>query len=119
MIVLLLLTRKAAPYPLFALNVQSWILLLSPWIWTPFGLFCAMTQLISVVLPAVWMPPPPVVEPEMALERTMQLSMSTAPAPVERPAPPAPKATVFPMMVQYSSCGDPLSTRTAPPRNAA
>ena len=52
-----------------ALNVQSWILLLSPWIWTPFGLFCATTQLISVVLPAVWMPPPPVVEPEMELER--------------------------------------------------
>ena len=57
--------------------MQSWILLLSPWIWTPFGLFCAMTQLIRVVLPAVWMPPPPVVEPEMELERTMQLSMST------------------------------------------
>jgi hypothetical protein len=35
------------------------------------------------VPPAVWMPPPPVVAPEIELERTMQLSRLTVPAPVE------------------------------------
>src|SRR5690349_2489547 len=65
------------------------------------------------------MPPPPVEAPEIEFERKTQLSRLTDPAPVERPAPPAPNGTELDTNVQPRNRGEPFSTRAPAPRNDA
>src|SRR5262245_30842436 len=117
--VLAVLVWRRMPYPPFAVNVESWMTLELPVIWTPSGLFSATTELSMVVPPTVWSPPPPDAAPEIVLERKIELSTLMVPPLDERPAPLPPNGTELLENVQSRNRGAPLSTCAPPPEVSA
>src|SRR6266513_140561 len=80
----------------------------------PFGEFCAMTELTTVVLSVASIPPPPVELPTTFPRKTQPLTCMAPTEAAERP-PPADEAT-FSWNVQFVNEGLPAAIRTPPPR---
>src|SRR5438874_11801715 len=80
----------------------------------PFGEFCAITELTTVVLSVASIPPPPVELPTTFPRKTQPLTCMLPTDAAERPAPAVEAA--FPWNVQFVNEGLPAAIRTPPPR---
>src|SRR5215813_13398319 len=85
----------------------------------PFGLFCAMMQLVSVIPPKLSIPADPTTAPVTVFWRKMQFLHTTLlPPPDFRPPPVPGLLTEFDRNEQPVRAGEPLVTRRPPPSSA-